>query len=171
MAKLATLGRLLVPEGTVHDMKPSPAFVKRLQSAFDRDLHVTWHVKKQRFVIEQCVEHHSGQALNSDGVLVHDHTCRRIYVWLVQGEQEDYMPLGDSVIAHLQEMETYRRYGTGPAALERFRQESASFDREQERKRKEEAHSVFQYLKRHNRIVRNKLKLMMQKHDWTRVNK
>jgi hypothetical protein len=83
----------------------------------------------------------------------------------------EYMPLGDRVISKLQEMETYRKYGAGPEALARFRAESAAFDRDQAVKKKEDAHGVFQYLKRHNRIVRNKLKTMMGRHDWLRPHK
>jgi len=83
----------------------------------------------------------------------------------------EYMPLGDRVIAKLQEMETYRKYGTGPEALARFRAESAAFDRDQAKKTKEDAHSTFEYLKRHNRIVRNKLKMWMARHDWLRPHK
>lgn len=157
-------------------MEPSARFVKQLQSIFGRDLHVSWHVKKQRFVIEQCIEHHADPVPNEDGVVVHNHLCRRIYVWLVRDEDDGteaggYMPLGDRVIQKLHEMETYRKYGTGPAALARFRAESAAFDRDQAAKKKEDAHDVFQYLKRHNRIVRNKLRTMMSRHDWLRPHK
>jgi hypothetical protein len=172
MTQLAQHGSLLVPESCLDDRAPSQEFLKRLQTTFGRDLHVTWHVKKRRFVIEQCVQHHANPDPNENGILVHTHVCNRIYVWLVRDEATDeYMPLGDRVIAKLQEMETYRKYGTGPEALARFRAESAAFDRDQAQKQKEDAHSVFEYLKRHNRIVRNKLKLMMARHDWLRPHK
>ncbi len=172
MTELTQLGSLVVPKRYVENIEPSQEFIKRLQTTFARDMHVSWHVKKQRFVIEQCIEHYAAAGLNEHGVLVHDHRCRRIYVWLVRDEETDeYMPLGDRVIQRLHEMETYRKYGVGPDALKRFRAESAAFDADQKQRQKEEAHGVFQYLKRHNRIVRNKLKNMMGQHDWLRPHK
>jgi hypothetical protein len=171
MTQLAQLGKLIVPESYLDDLKPSRDFLRRLQQTFGADLHVTWHRKKQRFVIEQCTEHNASPT-RLDGILEHTHVCRRIYVWLVRDEAtNEYMPLGDRVIAKLQEMETYRKYGVGEQALARFRAESAAFDRDQAAKKKEDAHGVFQYLKRHNRIVRNKLKNMMAQHDWLRPHK
>lgn len=171
MTQLAQLGSLIVPESYLDDLRPSRDFLRRLQQAFGQDLHVTWHRKKKRFVIEQCTRHF-GPAVPVNGVLEHTHICNRVYVWLVRDEAtNDYMPLGDRVIARLQEMETYRKYGVGEQALVRFRAESAAFDRDQATKQKEEAHSVFQYLKRHNRIVRNKLKNMMAQHDWLSPHK
>jgi hypothetical protein len=171
MTQLAQLGKLIVPESYLDDLKPSRDFLRRLQQTFGADLHVTWHRKKQRFVIEQCTEHNASPT-RLDGILEHTHVCRRIYVWLVRDEAtNEYMPLGDRVIAKLQEMETYRKYGVGEQALARFRAESAAFDRDQAAKKKEDAHGVFQYLKRHNRIVRNKLKTMMGRHDWLRPHK
>jgi hypothetical protein len=171
MTQLAQLGKLIVPESYLDDLKPSRDFLRRLQQTFGADLHVTWHRKKQRFVIEQCTEHNASPT-RLDGILEHTHVCRRIYIWLVRDEAtNEYMPLGDRVIAKLQEMETYRKYGVGEQALARFRAESAAFDRDQAAKKKEDAHGVFQYLKRHNRIVRNKLKTMMGRHDWLRPHK
>jgi hypothetical protein len=172
MSNLVHHEGLIVPAHVIENREPPKEFVKRLQLIFGRDLHVTWHVMKKRFVIEQCIEHCGSRAESADGVVVHTHLCRRVYVWLVRDEAtNEYMPLGDRVIAKLQEMETYRKYGTGPEALARFRAESASFDRDQAVKKKEDAHGVFQYLKRHNRIVRNKLKTMMGRHDWLRPHK
>jgi hypothetical protein len=172
MTQLAQHEGLLVPAHVLENREPPRAFIKQLQTIFGRDLHVTWHAKKQRFVIEQCIEHCGSRAQEDDGLVLHTHLCRRIYVWLVRDEATDeYMPLGDRVIAKLQEMETYRKYGTGPEALARFRAESAAFDRDQAQKQKEDAHATFQYLKRHNRIVRNKLKMWMGRHDWLRPHK
>jgi hypothetical protein len=172
MTELTQLGSLLVPESAVRNIEPSQQFLKQLQSIFGRDMHVTWHATKQRFVIEQCIEHNANPCLNPEGVLSHTHLCRRIYVWLVRDEETDeYMPLCDTVIAKLHEKETYRQYGTGPAALARFRAESAAYDRDQAKKTKEDAHETFAYLKKHNRIVRNKLKMWMGRHDWLRPHK
>jgi hypothetical protein len=172
MTQLTQHEGLILPAHVMENREAPAYFVRQLQTSFGRDLHVTWHAKKQRFVVEQCISHQANSNLNPDGVLVHTHLCSRIYVWLVRDEATDeYMPLGDRVIAKLQEMETYRKYGTGPEALKRFRAESAAFDRDQAQKQKEDAHSVFEYLKRHNRIVRNKLKTMMGRHDWLRPHK
>jgi hypothetical protein len=171
MTQLAQHGGLLVPAHVVENREPPRDFVRRLQSIFGRDMHVTWHVGKRKFVIEQCIEHFpNGEG--PEGLVIHNHLCRRVYVWLVRDEEtNEYMPLTDRVIQKLHEMETYRKYGTGPEALARFRAESAAFDRDQKTKQKEDAHGVFQYLKRHNRIVRNKLKTMMGRHDWLRPHK
>jgi hypothetical protein len=170
MTQLAQHGGLIVPAHVVENREPPKEFLRHLQSIFGRDMHVTWHVGKRKFVIEQCVNHQAGPM--QDGVLVHTHLCQRVYVWLVRDEETNgYMPLTDRVIQKLHEMETYRKYGTGPEALARFRTESAAFDRDQAAKKKEDAHGIFQYLKRHNRIVRNKLKTMMGRHDWLRPHK
>lgn len=172
MAKLSQFGSLVVPQHYIDGQGVSQSFVKQMQSIFGKDLHASWHAKKRRFIIEQCVEHYRTTAVNADGVVIHDHTCRRSYVWLVRDEATDeFMPLGDRVIQKLHEMETYRQFGTGPEALKRFQAWSAATDQEQAAKKKEEAHGTFQYLRRHNRIIRNKLKILMGRHDWLRPNK
>jgi hypothetical protein len=173
MSQLAMHEGLVVPATCVDENRTPPSwFLRKMQETFAKDMLITWHKKKQRWVIEQCIEHHPG-ALFVNGVQEHSHLCRRIYVWLVRHENngDAYMPLSERVIERLHEMETYRKYGTGPNALAKFRAESAAFDREQEKKKRENAHEIFRYLKRHHRVVRNKLKLLMERHDWLRPNK
>ena len=172
MTQLATLpSGLTVPQSCISFI--SDSFVKSLQSIFTPDLCVSWNERKQRYVIEQCIEHQGSSFPNPEGVVEHSHLCRRIYVWLVRDEENGdcYMPLSQRVIEKLHEMETYRKYGTGPDALRRFREESARFDADQAQRQREQAHETMQYAKRHNRISRNRLKLWMERFDWLRPNK
>ena len=51
MSNLVHHEGLIVPAHVIENREPPKEFVKRLQLIFGRDLHVTWHVMKKRFVI------------------------------------------------------------------------------------------------------------------------
>jgi hypothetical protein len=159
-------GGLLVPQHLVEDQKPPSSFVRRLQGVFGPSMHIEWNMRKQRWVIEECVGHHGSDQSNVDGVVVHTHLCARVYAWLVRDEETDsYMPLCDLVIEKLHEKETYRKYGTGEAALERFRLESARLDDEQKQKEEAFRKDVMKHNRKDNRKQWNWLYTMMKRHD------
>jgi hypothetical protein len=154
---------LVVPQHLVEDRTPDEAFVKRLKAAFGPELHVEWNPKRQRWVIEQCIAH-------SGPIGVHTHLCNRVYVWLVRGDDNEYMPLCERVIEKLREMETYRKYGTGEAALARFVQESKDFDKEQAYKQKVAAQEQMKYARTHNRTTWNKFWTLFRRHNMHEVH-
>jgi hypothetical protein len=160
------LGKLLVPQSYREDQKPSEGFVRKLQSIFGTDLHVEWNPKKMKWVIEQCIQHSFLNADVGDGITHHNHLCQRIYVWLVRDEATDeFMPLCDRVIEKLHEMETYRQFGTGEAALARFRQASKDFDDEQAKKIRESARDMAAHSRKFNRTTWNKFYELFRRHD------
>lgn len=159
------IGSIIVPQRFAEHQDPPSGFVRKLQSIFGPDMHVAWNGRKKRWVIEQCVGHNGSDQPNADGVVAHTHLCSRTYVWLVAGEESDYMPLGDRVIEKLHEKETYRKYGTGEAALERFRRESRNFDEEQQQKQRERSREILRQNSKDNRTYWNKLKMLFERHS------
>jgi hypothetical protein len=147
----------LISSNDLHDAAPE-SFVQRLLS-FDKDLYVTWNKNKNRWVIEQCIEHHSGRR-------EHDHTCKRIYVWLVQDSEGDMMPLCDRVFDKLGEMRKFTdQFGDGPKSIERFlkftEECQAKLDSTRDRKMREMARDNSKDNKRQLGLVRD----LMMRHD------
>lgn len=155
---------LVVPQHLIEDQTPPNDFMRKLQAAFGPDMHCEWNHKKQRWVIEVC-DKHNGSA-EGDGFVKHTHLCQRYYAWLVRDEETDeYMPLCDRVIEKLHEKETWRKYGTGEAALERFRQESKSFDDDQANNQRKMISDVMQHARKENRVTFNKFLDLFRRHD------
>jgi hypothetical protein len=96
-------GRPAIPEG----------FRRRLHEQ-DRTLLVSWHEKRHRWLIEQCIGPHL-----PDGSGDHTHLCGRIYVYMVQDENRLYLPLGDHVLEELRRRDV-SRLGYGPENADDF---------------------------------------------------
>lgn len=76
---------------------------------------------KWRWCIYQCVTHQSTTAEHTDA-------CRRAgcYVWMVQSDAGEFMPLGDRVLEHLKEMDMARKgYTLDARGLDAFRRDAA----------------------------------------------
>lgn len=160
------LGSLIVPQHVVEDQQPPEAFVRKLQRTFGPDMHVEWNPRKQRWVIEQCVQHHGSDLPNEHGIVPHTQLCRKVYAWLVRDESDDsFMSLCDRVIEKLHEKETYRQFGTGEAALARWRQHSKEFDDAQAAKQRAMIHDVIRHSRKDNRTIVNKFVEMFRRHD------
>jgi hypothetical protein len=154
---------LLIPPGA-NDYREAPAdFVKSLQDTFGDNMHVEWNMMRKKWVIEQC----SGQCYSTtrDGVRYHSHACNRIYVWLVEDEDKNYMPLGAHVLEKLRELDTSRKYGVGEAALRRFLLESKNIDEERDNKFRQHVRDEVRHARRENRVTFNKLKMLFDRHS------
>jgi hypothetical protein len=163
---------LSVPQHLVEHQEVPAEFMRRLQSIFGRDMHVEWNPKKQRWVIEVCARHNGSDQPNEHGFVAHTHLCGRYYAWMVQDDDtKEYMPLCDRVIEKLHEKDTSRKYGTGEAALARFRQESKDFDDAQKARDASLARDVIRHSSRDNRSTMNKFIDLFKRHDVTRPNK
>ncbi len=121
----------------VGESTPSePVEFKARLRRFDASLTVSWNRLRRRWVIEQCVEHLSPTR-------EHTHICRRVYVWLVQGDAGEMLPLGEHVFAKLAAMDTWRQgYGPEPKHLERWRRDRADEDEKAREKQEEKMAEV-----------------------------
>jgi hypothetical protein len=151
-------GSLLLNSNTVENQEAPEWFYKKLQSVLGKDLHVEWNHRRGRWVVEQCVQHYAPTEK-------HSHVCSRVYVWLVQGDGSEFMPLGDRVIEYLQSIETTRKYGTGEAALSRFLQESKNFDEQQKNDAKLRTQEAMTYARKHNKFEWNKFWTLFKRHS------
>lgn len=149
---------LLLNASTLESREAPEGFYNRLQEILGSDLHVEWNHRRERWVVEQCIEHHAPTKK-------HSHLCRRIYVWLVQGDGNEFMPLGDRVVEHLQSIETSRKYGTGEAAYSRFVQESRDFDQKQANDARLRSQETMKYARQHNKFEWNKFWTMFKRHS------
>lgn len=150
-------GRPAIPEG----------FRERLR-ALDPTLCVRWNQpppwskKPPRFIIEQCVKHY---AIGAE----HDHTCQRLYVFLVQDAEGGMMPLGDAVLEEIKSRDV-QRAGYGPNDLDRFiREHQEQLDANREQITAAQADSV-RHASRFNRRQLLKAVHLIQQHDVCRIN-
>jgi len=143
----------------------------RLQQ-FDKDLLVSWHhpptwprTRPGVWKIEQCVEHHGGFRLN--GYPEHTHTCRRIYVLMVQDEDGRPVPLGEHVFEKLRAMRANVESYGGPTerGLRNFRAHSDAIDRELEEKRQRSTEDLLEHNRRDHRVTINRLWNLIEQHD------
>ncbi len=135
-------------------------FLRRMRQ-LDPSLHLSWNGRKHKWLIEQCIEHHAAGAL-------HDHTCRRVYVYLVQAENGDPMPLSERVLDKLKEIDTQRQ-GYGPDRLEAWRRDRMNEQLELEARRNEEMRDAIRHSSRYNRRQLLRAVTLMGRHD-LRVN-
>ncbi len=140
--------------------RASEEFQTRLRR-FDPTLLVSWNPRRGKWVIEQCVGHHGGAG--------HSHLCERIYVWMVQTEKGDPMPLGDHVLQKLASIDNAKR-GFGPEHREAFIRSLNDEQLELDRKREAEIEDVFHHNSRFNRPQLAKAWNLIQRHD-LRVNR
>ena len=148
-----------------------PANFNRRLQGFDSDLLITWHhppawanSRPGMWKIELCTEHHGGFGI--DGRPLHDHTCRRSYVWMVKDKDGVAMPLSDGVIDHLRAMRAHSEsYGSGARALRNFIQASNSLDEDLENQREERRKEIMDYNGRLNRRQLNQAHNLIQRHD------
>src|ERR1043165_5149069 len=102
-----TLGGLYLPSDVLSDQRtPGEDFVGQLR-AFDPRLIVTWNRRKNRWLIEECMQHAIEAPIEG-----HCHLCRRSYVWLVQDPDGGYMPLCSRIIEELKGMDVCRKFGS-----------------------------------------------------------
>lgn len=145
-------------------------FNRRLQ-AFDRDLWITWHVSpvaRNRpgcWKIEMCTRHRS--AFWPDGKPQHSHLCERVYVMMVQDEEDTPLPLGDHVVAKLSEMRSYTESfgGQTERGRENFIRHSNTVDETLAEKREAAAEDVKTHNSRFNRRQLRKLADLVAQHD------
>jgi hypothetical protein len=154
------MGELLVV-GDVHRVAPED-FKARLR-AFDPDLLVTYDLRRHRWKIEQCVLHLAPGA-------EHSHVCDRVYVWLVQSSEGDFVGLDnwDRIREQLRSMDT-RAQGFSPdeKGLERYRAALAYEGERAREKRESEMRKLPGLMWRDNKLTRNRLIRELDKHGIT----
>ena len=151
-----TMGQLICNDGP----RTAPAeFLTRL-ATFDPTLYVEYNPKRHRWVIEQCVEHFAAGT-------AHTHICRRIYVWLVQDPDGNYLSLdhADRIFEELARRDTQRAgYAPTPEGLKKFLADADyGLQREHEKIDSEIAKQP-KLARKDNWLSMNRLKLMLDKH-------
>lgn len=136
--------------------KIPPGFAGRLER-LDPSLLLFWNPRKRKWVVEQCVHHYAPTA-------AHSHLCERIYVWMVQSEQGDPMPLGDHVLDKLRAIDLQRQ-GFGPGDREKFIRGLNAEQLELERKRDAEIADIMRHNSRLNRAQLAQAWTLIQRHD------
>jgi hypothetical protein len=151
------MGELLIVGDT---QREAPEEFKRKLRAFDPDLLVAYDLRRHRWKIEQCVRH------LAPGV-EHSHVCDRVYVWLVQTPEGDYLGLDnwEGIREKLCAMDT-RAQGFSPdeKGLERYRAELTYEEERARQKRNEEMAKVPGLMWRDNKLTRNRLIRLLDKH-------
>jgi hypothetical protein len=132
---------------------------------------VSWNPRRERHQIEQCVGPCFGKRKIGSDIFDHDHTCNRIFVWLCESEDKSAMPLGDRVIEKLQSMDTMRKYGSGPEALERYKKESAAAEAERNAKIARDTKEVARLNRLDNKRLFSRAVDLIRRHDVLRPNK
>jgi hypothetical protein len=151
------MSELLVNDGP----RTAPAeFVERLRT-FDPTLYIEYNPRRHRWVIEQCTQHFAPTA-------EHTHVCRRIYVWLVQDPEENYLSLdhADRIFEELARRDTERAgYAPGPKGLEQFIGD-ADYQLQRDGEKRESAIAALPKLARKDsRVSMNRCKLLLEKHS------
>lgn len=146
--------------------KTAPAdFLIRL-AAFDPTLYVEYNPRRHRWVIEQCTEHFAPG-------IEHTHVCRRIYVWLVQDPESNYLSLdhAERIFEELARRDTRRAgYAPGPEGLKKFITD-ADYELERDRqKRESEMAKQPRLARKDNWLSMNRVKRLLERHS-LRVNK
>ena len=150
----------LIVVGDAIDRVASPDFIRRLRE-FDPDLTVFWHKPKQRWIIEQCIEHLAPTA-------EHAHVCRRVYVLLVQGDNREYLGLdhADRIFEKLRLIDTRRQgYEPGPAGLEKWKQQQRDERRYEDEKREAAIRELPKQARADNWLSMNRAKLLLDRHS------
>jgi hypothetical protein len=139
---------------------PDADFVQRLRE-FDNDLTVFWNPRRERWCIEQCIEHDS---FNADGT--HSNLCRRIHVKLVQDADKEMMPLCQRVIDGLAEDRKFtEQFGEGPQSLERFHKYVADLEAEDKAKRERKRQEIMRDNAKDHKRQLEAVRHLMQQHD------
>lgn len=138
---------------------PPEDFKAKLR-AFDPDLVITYDLRRQRWKIEQCVVHWA------PGV-EHSHVCDRVYVWLVQSPEGDYLSLDnwELIREKLRSIDTRAQgYSPDEKGLERYRADRAYEGELAERKRESDMAQVPRLYWKDNWLTRNRLIRQLDKH-------
>lgn len=146
-----------------------PQDFQRQLAAFDPDLYVCWHkspFSKQpgRWKIERCARHFGGFV---GGKPVHDHTCDRVYVAMVQDDEGTPLPLGEHVFNKLRAMRANWEAlgGDSERGIRNALAESDRIEQEQAAKREANVEDVKKYNRKYNRVTFNRLGNLIEQHD------
>lgn len=140
--------------------REAPEDFKQKLRAFDPDLLVTYDVRRHRWKIEQCVLHLAPGA-------EHSHVCDRVYVWLLQTDEGDYLSLEnwDGIRDKLRSIDTRAQgYAPDEKGLERYRADSAYKTELAQRKRESDMAQVPRLYWKDNWLTHNRLIRQLDKH-------
>lgn len=152
---MADLIQLIGDDGV---RNPDASFVSRLHN-FDPNLTVGWNTRKNRWMIETCVEHLSGKK-------EHSHLCRRDWVLTAETPDGDMLPLCDKVLEMVKEKAAYCEQFGGATEqglknyLQHVRNTEAEMKATRERKMRESSRNA----SRDNRRQLNEARTLMQRH-------
>lgn len=146
----------------------APEDFKRKLFELDPDLQVSWNKMKQRWIICICT-HHSATAPCHQ----HDNCCAMSYVWMVQDEDGDMIPLGnyDWIMNKLKSIDTRRQYGDGPKAKAAYLDVLAKRDQDADAAEAKAIRDRIADTKADHRKQLNEAVMLMERHDWMRPNR
>jgi hypothetical protein len=151
------------------DTPSVPESFQRRLASFDPDLYLVWHKsphssKPGRWKIERCTRHLGGFR---NGIPVHDHTCVRVPILMVEDEERVPLPLGEYVFTRLREMRANWEAlgGNTERGVQRAISISNALDQKLDEKREAARADVMQYNRKNNRAQFNKLYDLVSRHD------
>lgn len=139
-----------------------PDWFKRKLHQEDPILYITWNKIRERWVLNQCVQHCPDAPTNW-----HCHRCRLDPFWMCQEEDGSYMEISDRIIEKARAMNIDRRFG-GVEGLIKAMDENDRKKEEQHRK------DVKSHIEGHKKDEKRNLQRaidLMERHDWMRPNK
>ena len=151
------MSEIIVKDGP----KTAPESFLKCLKAFDPSLYVEYNPIRHRWVIEQCIEHFAPTAQ-------HSHVCRRIYVWLLEDPEGNYLGLEhvDRIFEELARRDTTRAgYEPGPEGLKKFIADADYALKRDQEKRDAQMKELPRLCRKDNWLSMSRLKLMLQKHS------
>ena len=140
-------------------------FLARLKT-FDPSLCIEYNTRRHRWVIEQCIEHFAPTA-------EHTHVCRRIYVWLVEDPEKNFLSLDhvDGIFEELARRDTLRAgFEPGPEGLKKFIDNAEYIRVKDQEKRDAQARELPKLARKDHFLSMNRCKLLLERHG-LRLNK
>lgn len=139
---------LWLPESAKND-RVVPDWFTLLLKDVDNSLVVYFNPWKDRWVINRKAE---------DGSFHH--------ILMVEGDNSDYAPLNERVIAKLKEMDTWEKYGT----VENFHLANENILAEQNAKNDAKVDDTYDHCAKINRRQLNEAHTLMQRHDMSEIH-
>lgn len=136
--------------------RPVPQWFKDKLRQFDSKLLVMWNKRKERWVIEECMEHLSGQT-------EHTHLCRRDPFFLLANPDGSAIDLEDSrIFTHwLLKFNIEKRFGGAEGLVAKMNE----IDAANEEKERRDARRAIEDAKKDNKKQLEEAITLIDRHD------
>jgi hypothetical protein len=139
-----------------------PDWFKRKLYQQDPRLYITWNKIKERWVINECIQHSATAPHHW-----HHQLCRLNPFFMCQEEDGSYMELGERIFDKIRECDVLRKYGS----VENMVKVMEENDRKKDEQKKKDVHEHIQDRKKDEKRNLQRAVDLMERHDWMRPHK